>query len=96
MKFDKDKIKLYLEDLRLFFYVHNHPEIKIIGQNLPKSLQSNLREKSNFLVQDDNYDEEDKFNIDKLRIGKEKESQTRDISKNFNASKVTNKVLESI
>lgn len=54
-KFDTEKIKIYLEDLRLFFNVHNHPEIKIIGRNIVNPSNDNIK-KNLCLIQDkDNY-----------------------------------------
>lgn len=77
-KFDKDKIKLYLEDIRLFFNIHNHPEIKIIGQNLPKSLKNDIQKTTKNLLQDDYY-ENDFYNS---YISKRENNRNGEISKN--------------
>lgn len=51
-KFDLEKTRLYIEDLRLFFNVHNHPEIKIIGKNLPdKNSYNDLYKRNSCLLQ---------------------------------------------
>ncbi len=88
-KFDTDKVKIFIEDLRLFFNVHNHPEIKIIGRNLPNNT-SQVKRKNKCPIQDQEFLDNDstinknnysKFNTDKSRSLKESElnlSQTID------------------
>ena len=44
-KLDGEKIKIYFEDLRLFFNIHNHPEIQINDEDITKK---NVFVKNNF------------------------------------------------
>lgn len=37
-KLDAEKIKIYVEDMTMFFNIHNHPEIQIVGDNSKKNV----------------------------------------------------------
>jgi hypothetical protein len=83
-KFDADKLKIYIEDLRLFFNVHRHPEIKIIGRNLPNAQRENINKRTLCLIQDQDCELNENYKLDK---SKNENNNKGKITKNSNFSK---------
>jgi len=97
-KYDNEKIRVFLEDIKLFFNIHNHPEIKIIGKNI-SSNQNEIRNNSlkkenkrgNFKSDEkSNYDNEYTNYLNKFNIFKSKKSE-KDLSQTIDSNYINNR-----